>query len=217
MTFFAYICKTQNTDNHEKNRPSALWTDGACRLQLPKARFLPGQDPSARSAGEGPALETLPGGEDRPGPIQLPGHRKPGNQGLQLVERGSAWGRPQRVRHRFPAADRHGILVRRGETRAGFHRRFGRSPREEPPGRRIRPGQAVSGTYFLDPEYQHLPRPALGTRHGDLRRRSVPDGSTGHGGRPRPAGTGGFPDPQGARLRQALCRPFRPGVQPPPL
>ena len=54
------------------------------------------------------------------------------------------------------------------------HRHLRRSPRQE---QRIRPprqAQHLSGPHLLDAQHQPLPRSALGPRHGDLRRRSVP-------------------------------------------
>ena len=70
---------------------------------------------------------------------------------------------------------------------------------------------AVPGPHLLGAQHQHLPRPALGPRPGDLRRRPVPDGAHGRGVHRGLQGTTRVPEDR--RHRQALRRPQRAGVR----
>ena len=88
-------------------------------------------------------------------------------------------------------------------------------PRQAPPVRAPGQARALPGAHVLVAEHQHLPRPALGPRPGDLRRGPVPhrparrrvrEGAPGR----RPALL------QGGRDGEALRGTQRPGAGPPP-
>jgi Glycosyl hydrolase family 3 N terminal domain. len=88
---------------------------------------------------------------------------------------------------------------------------------KKPLGCAVRPCGPVSGTYFLDAQYQHFPGSPLGPWHGNLRGRPVPHRPAGYGCGKGPARAVGRSCPQGPCLCQALCRAFRSGMEPPQL
>ena len=138
-----------------------------------------------------------------------------GHSGVQLVGRGAARHCPQRPRHRLPAGDRHGRDLGPGvdPARGVGDRRRGacQVPCHAAPLRRDGP---LPGADLLVAQRQHLPRPTLGPRPGDVGRGSVPDRGDGLGVRARAAGR---PPAlyEGGGLRQALRGAQRTGEQAP--
>ena len=117
------------------------------------------------------------------------GHPAPRRAGVRLVERVPARRRPRRRRHRVPAGHRPGRDLRHAprcsEMADGDRRRGpGQAPPVRPPGQ----ARAVPGPHLLVAEHQHLPRPALGPRPGDLRRGPLPHRADGRRVREGPAG-----------------------------
>ena len=102
------------------------------------------------------------------------GHPAARRARLQLVERGAARRRARRLGDRVPAGDRHGGDV--GRRRCCTRWRTSSPTRRAPSttsALRHDESRALSGPHLLVAEHQHLPRSALGTRAGDLRRGSV--------------------------------------------
>jgi len=94
---------------------------------------------------------------------------------VQLVERGTARHRALRLRHRLPAGRRPGRhLGRFPDARSGNDHLY-RDARQTLRGAPPQQPQHLLRARPLGPEHQHLPRPALGTRPGDLRRRPLSD------------------------------------------
>ena len=137
-----------------------------------------------------------------------------------MVERGPPRRGPQRLRHRLPHHDGYGCIVGRPAAPPSVHSRKRRSPCQGTAGQTLRQHQALPEPLVLDAEHQHLPRPALGTWTGDLRRRPLSDIEDGTRRRPWPAGLllrrqAAQQVQEAAGLRQALRRPQRAGVEPP--
>ena len=116
-------------------------------------------------------------------------------------------------RHRFPAGHRHGGDV--GHTadsrRGGCHRHRGAREAQRLRRQARRRQRALLRPHFLDAEHQHLPRPALGPRPGNLRRRPVPDRAARRGVHPWLAGRRSELH-QGDGVRETFCRPQRAGT-----
>ena len=109
----------------------------------------------------------------------------------------------------FPQAIGMAAIVRHAPDARGRDRHQRRGARQAPRVRAPRPARALPGPDLLVAEHQHLPRPALGPRPGDLRRRSVPHRA--HGRRVRQGTAGRRPAlPEGRGHRQALRRAQRP-------
>ena len=139
-----------------------------------------------------------------------------GVPGLRVVERVPARRRPRGRRDGVPAGDRARRHLRRAAAARGRRRDLRRGAREAPRVRAARPARALSGPDVLVAQHQHLPRPALGPRPGDLRRGPVPDRPHGRRVRHRPAGRRPAL-PEGRRDRQALRRAQRTRGRSPPL
>ena len=135
---------------------------------------------------------------------------------VQHLVRGAPRRRRRRLRHGVPAGDRAGGHLRRADASRDGASHGPRGPRQVQPGRARRACRAHDGRPdVLLAEHQHLPRPALGPRPGDLRRGSLPlrppRGRLHHrhaGRRPRPSGRDGH----GQALRRAL-RPRAPAAR----
>ena len=135
-----------------------------------------------------------------------------GRARVQHLVRGAARRRRRRFRHGLPAGDRAGGHLRRADASRDGPGHGARGPGQVQPGREGRACRAHDGRPdVLLAEHQHLPRPALGPRAGDLRRGPLPlrppRGRLHHrhaGRRPRPPGR----DRHGQALRRAL----RPGA-----
>ena len=124
-----------------------------------------------------PATHAGREGENHDG--RLASHPAAGHTGLPVVERNATWRRPQRHGNGVPHHHEHGCVVGRCAGAPGLQYRQRRGTCQKHGGEAGREDAALSGVVVLDAEYQHLPRPALGTRTGDLRRRPVPHGTDG--------------------------------------
>ena len=102
------------------------------------------------------------------------GHPAARRPGLRLVERVPARRGPRRRGDGVPAGHRHGRLVRPGADARGRDGHQRRGARQAPRVRAARAARPLPGPDLLVAEHQHLPRPALGPRPGDLRRGPVP-------------------------------------------
>ena len=139
---------------------------------------------------------------------------------LQLVERGAARRRPG-PRHRLPAGDRtRRHLGHRPDAPGGrhhLHRSAGQVQRRPDASRPFRPGRARDPSRphrradVLVAEHQHLPGSPLGTRPGNLRRRSLSDRPHGRRVRHRDAGRRP-PLPEGRLHAEALRGAQRSGA-----
>ncbi len=182
----------------------------------PVRRPLPRPGPRLRGPGPRPRLA-----DDRRGeglPAHEPGgrHPAPRGSGVRVVERVPPRRRARGRRHRLPAGHRP-----RRHLRRAAHSRDGRGDRRRGPGEAppVRPpGQArpLPGPHVLVAQHQHLPRPPLGARTGDLRGGPLPHRTAGR--RVREGAAGRRPALlQGRRDREALRGPQRPRAGPPPL
>ena len=130
-----------------------------------------------------------------------------------MVGRGAARRRPDRPGHGVPAGDRARRGLGHRPDAASRHRDLGRGPGHEQHVARARQAQPLPGPRLLVAQHQHLPRPALGPRAGDLRRGPVPHGRHRHRVREGHAGPGPAV-PEDGRDRQALRGAQRAGVAP---
>ena len=184
--------------------------------QLKAAAAMPFRDPSLPIEQRVNDLVSRLTLEEKVAQTHGPRHRDPAprHPRVQLVERRPARHRALRLcDHVSPGHRQRGHV---GCAAAGAHRRrrFHRGPRQVQ--RRHSPQHArpLLRPHHLVAQHQHLPRPALGPRPGDLRRGPVPDRPPrhcvrqGHPGR-RPA----LPARHGHA--QALRRAQRPRVHAP--
>ena len=185
--------------------------------QAGRSAGLPESRSARRRAGRGPGLADDARREDLAADQRRGRHSPARGARLRVVERVPA---RRRARGR-----RDGVSLRRSGMAASFdvpllHEVAGvisrRGAREAPRVRAARPARALSGPDVLVAQHQHLPRPALGARPGDLRRGPVPDRPHGRRVRHRPAGRRPAL-PEGRRDREALRRAQRTGGRSPSL
>ena len=140
-------------------------------------------------------------------------HPACGPSRLQLVERGAARRGTRRPGHRLSHAHSPRRHLRPRERGIHVHPRRQRSAQQIPHGAGHRRHRRLQGPHLLHPQHQHLPRPPLGTRHGDLRRGPLPHRPDGPRLRERLAACVGRElcgqSAHHRRLPQALRRPQR--------
>ena len=191
---------------------------GSARASRPAGVFaIPGRVPARRRARERPRRPHDARGEGVPDGQPHARHPAAGRARVQPVVGGAARRRRRRLRDGVPAGDRALRHLRRALARADGGRDRARGARQVQPGREGRPRRPHDGRAdVLLAQHQHLPRPALGPRAGDLRRGSLPRGSArrrvhqGHAGR-RPG------SPRRHGHREALRGALRPGAPAPRL
>ena len=144
------------------------------------------------------------------------GHSAARGSVIRVVERMPPRRRASRRSDGVSAGHRHGGVVRRAAASRGGDRRQRRGTREASRVRAARPARALPGPDVLVAQHQHLQGSPLGSRTGNLRRRSVPDVADGRRLRHRPAGRRSAL-PEGRRHGQAFRRAQRPGSRSPPL
>ncbi len=176
-----------------------------------RERALSRPEPADRAARRRPRLAHDAGREDLADARPCRRHSSARRAQVRLVERGPARRRLRRIRHQLPAGDRHGRHLGHRSRAPDGRDHLHRGARQVPPGHARRPPRDVLRAHLLGAQRQHLPRSALGTRPGDLRRGSVPHRA--HGGRLRHRHAGRRPEVLQGRLHaQALRRPQRAGA-----
>ena len=181
---------------------------------------LPGSEPVPGAPRGGSRVPHDARGEGAPDAEHRSRDPAPRRARLQLVERGAARCRPG-PRHRLPAGDRaRRHLGHRPDAPGGrhhLHRGAGQVQRRPDASRALRPrgtddpSRPHGRAHVLVAEHQHLPRPSLGTRPGNLRRGSLPDRSHGRGVRQGDAGQRPAL-PEGRLHAEALRGAQRPGA-----
>ena len=195
-----------------RRRRSARGARAVARRALP----LPQPRPAARAARRRPAGPPDARGEGLAADRARGAGRAPRHPAVPVVGRGAARRGAHGPRHRVPAGDRPGgHLGRRADAarRDGDLRRGAGHEQRLAGARQARP---LPGPRLLVAEHQHLPRPALGPRPGDLRRGPVPHRRHRHRVRARHAGQRPAV-PEDGRHRQALRGPQRTRVAAPRL
>ena len=151
----------RRAEDARRGRTRKFWKDAVATAG--RARRRPG--PPHVAGGKSPADAQRRAGHSAAGPSRL-----------QLLERMPARRRPRRRRHGLSPGHRHGGDVGHAAGSSG-------TPTSSPP----KPARSTTITrakhdgdsaqvrrpHVLDAEHQHLPRPALGPRPGNLRRRPV--------------------------------------------
>ncbi len=94
---------------------------------------------------------------------------------LRLVERSVARHRALGICHGVSAGHRNGGHLGRASGAPGGRSHRHRNARQVQPGATRGQPQHLLWAHLVVPQHQHLPRPTLGTRPGDLRRRSLFD------------------------------------------
>ena len=181
------------------------------------ATALPEPEADSRRTRRRPVAPADARREGAPADERIASHRTPRHPPVGLVERGPSRRGPQRRGHRVPVVHRHGLLVRRRTAGTHLHRRERRGTRQEHPAApRGETHWPLPVPVVLDSQHQRVPRPAMGTRTGDLRRRPLPERTHGTARGARTAGRA-LALLQAACLCQALCGTQRSGEDAPPL
>ena len=219
LTKSLYICtrKTKTTENYETNHGISTHTASFNRVPArPGTASLSGRHTESYTPSQRPAASAYARRESGTDDGPVAACRTPRHQALPMVERSPARRGTQRRGHHVPTSHRTGCHLRRPAGGTVFRHRQHRSTRQEPPGTRGKQRQhpSLPGTDLLDPQRQHLPRPTLGTRTGDLWRGSLPHLTYGCS---RSKGPAGARRQQDACLRQALCRAQRTRMESPRL
>ena len=178
---------------------------GSTKPALPESR------PTGRAARRRPAGQANPRREGQADDERLACHTTLGHTAVRLVERGFARRRAQRPVDNVPLVHRHGSIVRRRTARTHLLGHKRRGPGKEHRTEAQRQGGQIPGSFVLDPDNKHIPRPALGARPRVVWRRPIHELKDGPGRGARTARARGPQIPQAACLRQTLRCTQRPG------
>ena len=203
--------------NNENKSFSAGYRPDDGHLHDSTDAALPEPEPERQGARRGPLLAPDAGRKGKADARREPCHSASGHQEVFLVERGAARRCQHGQRDGVPRTRCHGCLVQSRPALSGVRRGLDGIPcAVQPP--HVRPegrGHEDAQPERVDAKREHLPRPALGTWTGNLRRGPLPDQRDGYAGGAWPAGTGDIEVSQALGLRQALRRAQRTGIHAP--